>query len=189
MPRIYLEKINIEKAKDFKLWTDFTNPYLQGYNYSSLSDFEIQIWYGSVSTPRKKYFSINKIEDDRFIGFIGLKEINPLLKKAKLGIVFDSKYTSMGYGKEALEDLLDHFFRSMKYRELILDVNQFNDRAINLYNSVGFLKYEQKIELFENQDIEFNPKYFTEKGGLIFSKINIMKLTKVRYYELQNART
>ena len=41
MNRIYLEKIDIETAFLVKEWTDFEDPRLVGYNYSSLSDFEI----------------------------------------------------------------------------------------------------------------------------------------------------
>lgn len=184
MNRIYLEKIDIETAFLVKEWTDFKDPRLVGYNYSSLSDFEIKIWYGSITTPRKKYFAVKRYEDDRFIGFIGLKQINPITKKAKLGIVFDSAYTSMGYGSEAIDLLLDKAFRDYKLKEVSLDVNLFNERAYKAYKKCGFKDDCELTEVFENQNIDFDPRYFTYKSGLIYSKILSMKIKKDDYYGL-----
>lgn len=184
MPRIYLEKMNQETANKVKTWTDFADPRLVGYNYSKLSDFEIKLWYGSISTPRKKYFAVKRWEDDRFIGFIGLKQINPLTKKAKLGIVFDSAYTSMGYGPEAINLLLDKAFLIYNLREVSLDVNLFNKRALKAYKKCGFVEGYYKEEVFENQDIECDDEYFECKSGIIYTKILTMKIKKDDYYGL-----
>lgn len=184
MSRIYLEKIDIETAFLVKEWTDFKDPRLVGYNYSSLSDFEIKIRYGSITTPRKKYFSVKRYEDDRFIGFIGLKQINPITKKAKLGIVFDSAYTSMGYGSEAINLLLGKAFSDFRLKEVSLDVNLFNERAYKAYKNCGFKDDYESTEVFENQDIDFDERYFTYKSGLIYSKILTMKIKKDDYYGL-----
>lgn len=113
---------------------------------------------------------------------MGLKNYNPLTKKAKLGIVFDPNFTSMGYGYAAMEILLDYYFNTLKFRELLLEVNLFNDRALRLYKSLGFKETGLTSEVFENQDIEFDQRYFEEKRGLIYSKILKMKLTKDDYY-------
>ena len=102
MPRIYLDKIDRESALELKNRGNFTDPRLIGYNYGNLTDFELRLWYGNINMPNKRYFAVRRKEDDRFIGFIGLKNINPILKRAKLGIVFDANYVSLGYGYEAL---------------------------------------------------------------------------------------
>lgn len=180
--KVYLEKINRQVASELNQWGDFSDPRLSGYNYGNLSSFEISFWYSSVTTPRKKYFAVKRTSDNRFIGFLGLKNYNPLTKKAKLGIVFDPNFTSMGYGYAAMEILLDYYFNTLKFRELLLEVNLFNDRALKLYKNLGFKETGLTSEVFENQDIEFDQRYFEEKRGLIYSKILKMKLTKDDYY-------
>lgn len=184
MARVYLEKLNLDTAKEVKLWENFTDERLQGYNYADLSDFEIKVWYGSLTSPLKKYFAVRKIDDDRFIGFLGLKQINYLKKKAKIGVVFDSAYTSRGYGLEGLDLLIDKAFSNMKFKELSLDVNLFNTRAIATYKKLGFQITGEKKEVFENQGIKFDERYFTKEAGIIYSKILEMKLTKDDYYGL-----
>jgi len=83
-PRIYIEKINRQTAMDLKYWGKFEDPRLSGYNYGDLSDFEINFWYNSVSTPRKRYFAVKKSEDDRFIGFFRSEKLQSPNKKIKI---------------------------------------------------------------------------------------------------------
>ena len=183
-PRVYIEKISRQTALDLKYWGEFDDPKLSGYNYGNLSDFEINFWYNSVTTPRKRYFAVKTSSDDRFIGFLGLKKYNPLIKKAKLGIVFDPNYVSEGYGYEAMNLFLDYYFNELKFKEMILEVNLFNERAIRLYKKLGFKECGQTTEIFENQNIDCDQRYFEEKRDIIYSKILIMNLTKDDYYEL-----
>ena len=118
MSRIYLTSIDNKTAFELKNWENFTDPKLAGYNYGGLTDFEIKLWQGTISMPNKKYFAVKRVEDDRFIGFIGLKNINPFFKRAKLGIVFDPNFVSKGYGYEAVSALLEVFFDKMNYNNL-----------------------------------------------------------------------
>lgn len=184
MSRIYLTEIDNETALELKNWENFTDPKLSGYNYGNLTDFEIKLWQGTIAMPNKRYFAVKIVEDHRFIGFIGLKNINPLLKRAKLGIVFDPNFVSKGFGYEAVCALLEVFFDEMNYKNLYLDVNTFNERAIKLYKKCGFKEVSYSREIFENQNIEMDGRYFEYSHGLIYSKIINMKLSKDDYNEL-----
>ena len=184
--RVYLEKMTRPIAYEIKDWGNFEDPRLSGYNYGNLSNFEINFWYNSICSPRKKYFAVKRLEDDRLIGFLGLKNYNPLTKRSLLGIVFDANYVSKGYGYDAMLVLLDYYFNDLKFKEMLLEVNLFNERALNLYRKLGFKERGQDLELFENQDIEFDDRYFEKTGNLIYSKILKMKLTKDDYYEIHN---
>ena len=184
--RVYLEKMTRYTALKLNYWANYDDPRLSGYNYGNLTNFEINFWYNSISTPRKKYFAVKRCEDDRFIGFLGLKNYNPLTKRALLGIVFDANYVSCGYGYDAMIKLLDYYFNELKFKEMLLEVNLFNQRALRLYQKLGFKETGYCSELFENQDIEYDDRYFEKHGQLIYSKILKMKLTKDDYYELHN---
>lgn len=179
--RVYVEKIDRKTAYQVKNWGNFDDPRLSGYNYGNLTDIEINLWYNSLSSPLKRYFAVKLIDNDRFIGFMGLKNYNPLLKKAKLGIVFDPNYVSDGFGYEAMVEFLKYYFDELKFKELLLEVNTFNDRALRLYKKLGFVEYGSDLELFENQNIKFDDRYFVKKYDMIYSKILKMRLTKDDY--------
>lgn len=182
--RVYIEKIDRKTAMEIKDWGCFDDPRLIGYNYGGLTDFEINFWYNSISTPRKKYFAVRTKAEDRFIGFLGLKNYNPLSKKSKLGIVFDPNYVSQGYGYDAMCVLLDYYFDELNFKEIHLEVNLFNNRAISLYKKLGFKEIGYTKEAFENQEVECDNRYFEIDHGILYAKILKMILTKDDYYEL-----
>lgn len=176
--RLYMKDIDLIDAYGLQEWGMFKDPWMKGYNYGKFSDAEVRFWYMTVTATNRKYFSVMTKNEDRFIGFIGLKKINWFTKTSKLGIVFDPNYISQGYGYEAMDIFLDYYFYELKFRELRLDVNDFNDRAINLYHKLGFVEEGKTIEVFENQEIEVDPKYFELHRGLVYSKITKMKIRK-----------
>lgn len=176
--RVYVKRLEYEDAYGVKEWTNFDSPLFSGYNYGNFTDPEVRFWYSSITGPRKRYFAVKRKEDDLFIGFMGLKSYNIVLKTAKLGIVFDANFVSQGYGYEAMKILLDYYFEDLKFRELYLDVNDFNTRAINLYKKLGFVEVDHGLQVFENQKIELDMTYFELHKGLIYSKITQMKISK-----------
>lgn len=175
---IYLKIIDIDDAYDLRYWKLFEDERLKGYNYGNFTELDSEIWYMNVTSYRKKYFSVRKIEDDRLIAFIGLKNINKIFKKSTLGIVFDPKYTSKGYGFKAMTILLNYYFNDMKFNELYLEVNDFNLRAKRLYKKLGFKKIGEKLEVFENQDVKIDERYFVKKFNKVYSKISKMIIRK-----------
>lgn len=175
---IYLKDIELDDAYDLRYWKLYKDERLKGYNYGNFTELDCEIWFMNISHYKKRYFAVKKKKDDRLIAFIGLKNYNPILKKSVLGIVFDPAYSSKGYGFKAMNMLLDYYFNSLKFSELDLEVNDFNKRAINLYKKLGFKKTGMTTELFENQDVYFDDRYFVKRFNKIYSKISKMKLRK-----------
>lgn len=177
--QVYLKEIEYEDALDFKDRGLFDDPYLKGYNYGDFSDMDIRMRYYTINMPRKRYFAVKDRLSGKMVGFIGMKKINPLAKKSLLGIVFDPNYVSQGLGYEAMTLFLDYYFGELSYSRLDLEVNEFNTRAIRLYEKLGFLEVGETLQVFENQDIDPDPRYFVEEGGTIYAKIRQM----VKYRE------
>ncbi|EHR35723.1 GNAT family N-acetyltransferase [Helcococcus kunzii] len=181
--------LTLEDGDKLKEWTSFESPLFVGYNYNNLTEREKQFWYISKQKRfNSSYFSI--YVGDEMIGYIGIKEINKLLKTAKLGIVFDSKWTSKGYGSAVLKDFLDYYFNDLRMRRLDLEVNSWNDRAIKLYKKFGFKINSSKYIEFENQRLDLSkPEYikykddFIEKDGKLFTKIYLMNLKRQEYFD------
>lgn len=179
-----------------KYWGTFDDPLYFGYEYNCLTEKELAIWYlMKRKINRSEYFSVISKENN-LIGYIGIKDINPIFKKAKLGIVLDPNFVSRGIGTMILADFLEYYFLDKKFNLLELEVNSWNLRAIKLYKKYGFKITNTEYIKFENQDIDiFDEKYrnlsddFKEFNGYIFSKIYKMNLEKKEYLnEIRNRK-
>jgi diamine N-acetyltransferase len=86
------------------------------------------------------YFVICRLEDDRAVGSLDLREIGPTSGGAGLGIVIgDPADTGHGYGTDALEVLLDFGFGELRLERMWLEVFDFNERALHVYRRLGFV--------------------------------------------------
>lgn len=84
----------------------------------------------------KIFFAIC-LNDNRLIGSLNLT-INQ--RNAALGITIDRSCWSKGYGKEATELALDYSFNTRNLHRIELWVFEFNERAMHLYEKLGFKK-------------------------------------------------
>ncbi len=181
---------DLEPSDRYRLrkWADFDDPLLYGYNYSDMNEPELSFWYTSKVFPfRSKYF-VAIDDNDHMFAYFGLKEINRFTQTAKLGIVMDPRYVSKGLGTEIMILFLDYFFNRMKMNRMVLEVNEWNKRAIRLYEKLGFKYYDQYMQKFENQTIDIDDsKYddirdsFIEKGLFLYNRILKMSLYKEEY--------
>ena len=86
------------------------------------------------------FFVICRLEDDRPVGSLDLREVGSTSGGAGLGIVIgDPADTSQGYGSDALAVLLDFGFGELRLERIWLDVFDFNDRARHVYERLGFV--------------------------------------------------
>jgi RimJ/RimL family protein N-acetyltransferase len=79
--------------------------------------------------------------DSRVIGRIGLMQSNRRNGCAELFIeIYDPAYLGKGYGREAIDLLLEWAFRLQNYRRIWLKTSAANERAIRCYHAVGFVE-------------------------------------------------
>jgi len=84
-------------------------------------------------------FTIVDLETDRAIGRCLLFAIDQLNRNGMLGIVIGEKeYWGRGYGREAINLLLDYAFNLLNLNSIMLGVMEFNERAVRCYKKVGF---------------------------------------------------
>ncbi len=77
---------------------------------------------------------------EKLIGNCGLHALDWKNRVAEVGITIGEKeYQSKGYGTEAMELLLDYGFKTVNLNRIQLRVYEFNSRAINSYNKIGFV--------------------------------------------------
>ncbi len=77
-------------------------------------------------------------EGDRLVGVCGVHGIDTRHRHAWLGITVGKEHWGKGYGKEAMELLLRLGFQTLNLHRLSLQVYSFNERAVRLYERLGF---------------------------------------------------
>ncbi len=84
-------------------------------------------------------FSICRLEDDRSIGNVTLRNIDRENGGAELAIVIaDKPLQGRGYGTDALNCVLDFGFGELRLERIELHVFDYNPRAIRSYEKAGF---------------------------------------------------
>jgi RimJ/RimL family protein N-acetyltransferase len=84
-------------------------------------------------------------EDDRFIGFTGLKR-EPMLGEVDVGFRFKRAYWGRGLAFEATRPTIDYGFSILDLDRIVAGVAPGNDRSIRLLERLG-LRYEKDIVL------------------------------------------
>jgi diamine N-acetyltransferase len=80
--------------------------------------------------------------DGKVIGDIGLHRWkNRRAGTAELGVsIYDPEYLGKGYGRDAINVLLDWAFRIQNFRRISLQTLASNERAIRAYRACGFVE-------------------------------------------------
>ena len=96
-------------------------------------------WEKQLEERDNPFFAI--VADDKPIGSCGLHHIERRDRTAAVGIgIYDPAYISKGYGRDALNLLVDWSFRIENYRRLWLDTLITNQRAVRSYLACGFVQ-------------------------------------------------
>ena len=146
--RIYLAPLEMDDLDRFCGW--FNNPKLRGFlilPYPTTKMDEKEFIERKTKSKEDIVLSIAVKKGDRVIGVIGLHQINRVTRCAMLGIaVGDLKMTSKGLGTEAIRLMLDYGFKSLNLHRIELFVHDFNVRAQNAYQRIGFVEEGRKRE-------------------------------------------
>jgi len=145
---IYIRPLKIKDAlisykwrNNFKIW-EYTG---------SKPDIEItpeieMTWIKNViNREEQKRFAICISDTGEYIGNVQLININN--KKAEFHIfIGETSFWGKGIGEKATKLMIDHGFEVLGLEEIYLTVNKSNNKAINLYQNLGFLCLKSKRE-------------------------------------------
>ena len=115
--------------------------YLGGY-FPNSRESEKE-WMRSAQESMKRrsdvHLVIEKSEDDSFIGTVAVHDINWVSHSGTIGIaIHKPENWNKGYGTEALKLLMKFCWNSLNMRRLDLTVHEFNERAMRVYEKLGF---------------------------------------------------
>lgn len=95
--------------------------------------------YLDPETDDRAGFIIAHPETLDALGEVVILNIDPDNRTASLRIgMFSTAHLDKGYGTEALRLMVDYGFRELKLHRIGLDVLAFNERAIKVYEKIGF---------------------------------------------------
>ncbi len=159
------------------------------YNFPDIPEDQLIDWYHAKKVPFFRWVYVAKDEKDTLLGYLTVKHIRRIWRRAELGIVFDPARLSEGYGTASMVAFLRLFFYDKNMKELRLRVASFNCRAQKAYEKVGFVEYGIREEPFEEQGRNFDlilnhPEDFKMAGSVLTARFHLMRLTRERYESL-----
>jgi diamine N-acetyltransferase len=165
---IFLRAVELEDARIISAWLNDreTNKYLD-ITYPLSKRYADSYVYDTDEDKSKKTFIIDN-PDRKPIGLVVIENIKWEYRNCEVGIViYDKNQRGKGYGKDALETVVNFIFNEMNMHLAYLNVFEENEAAIKLYKSVGF-------------DVEgvLRQRYYKEgkyKNVIVMSKIKAIR--------------
>lgn len=140
---IYLRKIESSDAEIYHEWRNnpeimrSTSPYLDLYTLEETESFINMI----ASQPSAKGYMIIYNETHATVGIISLVNIDTKNRSAECIIdIGDKSVWGKGIGTQALSLVIDYAFNELNMHRVYLQVFSFNERAIGLYQKLGFIE-------------------------------------------------
>ena len=142
--RVMLRKMTEQDILKYHEWKNnldimrSTSPYLDMYSFEETKQFVMDV---ILNNQNSKSYMIVDNETHNVIGITSLVNIDWKNRNAECIIDIGEKdYWGKGIGKESLSMLLQYAFLELNLNRVGLKVYSFNERAINLYNNLGFVK-------------------------------------------------
>ena len=141
---------------------------LDGYDKSTgcIHSFNSEKWYKRQMIDKNRYFAyVVRISDNKPIGYVNFHFDEKYLKHS-CGVIIESSYRNLGYGKEALKLLCNKAFNEYNINSLIDNIPYNRNEALRLFTKVGFIdmKEDYFVKKFDNNE-----------------RVILLELTKERY--------
>jgi RimJ/RimL family protein N-acetyltransferase len=98
-------------------------------------------WLNPEGDSSRVSFAIRSRDQPEIIGYIQIRDIQPIHRSAMIGIrIGDAGQRGRGKGREALGLAIDYCWNQLNLTRLALTVFADNNRAIALYDALGFTR-------------------------------------------------
>ncbi|EDO1223419.1 spermidine N1-acetyltransferase [Listeria innocua] len=86
--------------------------------------------------------------DGQMVGLVELMEIDYIHRRAEFQIIIDPKFQGHGYAISATKLAMKYAFHVLNLHKLYLVVDKVNEKAIHVYEKVGFIREGELIDEF-----------------------------------------
>lgn len=150
--RVYLRPLSLEDTETyFHQLYDSQVRMLTGTKKAFTKEQIHSYIEGKSHDPSSVLLLIALKESDEIIGDIALQDIDTTNRSCNIRLAIDQNHQGKGFGSEALPLMLDYGFGVLNLHRIELEVYAYNDRAIHVYEKLGFQKEGvQRDYLFYN---------------------------------------
>jgi len=98
-------------------------------------------WFAMNRREGNIHFTVYAKDNGTPIGTAGFMQVDMIARSAEFGIMIGEKdYQNHGFGTEATALTIDYGFNVLNFTSIFLRVHDFNQRAVRVYEKVGFKK-------------------------------------------------
>lgn len=145
--KCYLSPLAETDAEHWTRWyNDFEISMPECNVYDVLSKAKIQEFVNGNVSDMAPCFTVVNLETHEPIGLVQIWA-NQVFRNGSFAVIIGEKeYWGQGYGREAVELVLDFAFNCLNLHNMMLGVYEFNVRALKLYERIGFKEIGRKRE-------------------------------------------
>jgi len=176
-------KIRLSDAIKFSKWGKHDDIRFYQYNFPFEEKYEYEQWFFfKQRLISKKIYGLYDTADNP-VGFITLKNIKWLKRRAELGVAINPDRLGEGLGRKLIEAYLAYVFKTYPINTMRLRVATFNVRAQKCYEACGFTTITQRREPFEEQSFKMEimaefPDQFYLKHNILYTDFFVMEIDK-----------
>jgi RimJ/RimL family protein N-acetyltransferase len=152
--KIYLAELDRANAEVVRNWLNDpeVHEFLAVGRIPITREAEERYYDLQAASDDRYTFEIHVGEDGRYIGNVGLKDVNLAHRRAELGLVIGSKDDwGRGYGADAIVTCLRFAFDTLGLHSVRLKAHADHLRGLDLYRRVGFRETGREREaVFQN---------------------------------------
>ena len=154
---IRLAPLEWEHWREYRTWVNDAEIAHLTDRYLPVSEFQHKEFYAKMQSDRSKIFFSILGSKDSFIGVCALKNIDAKNRKAEFYICLNGeKNRGKGYGVIATKACLDYAFNTLNLNRVYLYTPEYNKKAIDCYQKVGFKQEGRSIQSIYSQGNYFD---------------------------------
>lgn len=154
---VYLSPLDAEDYRIFTKWMNNLKTTIRTGSSEIIISEAAEYKYLQGKENSSYQFGIVTEAEDELIGTVEIMEISHLHQSAVVGIFIGAEENrGKGYGKEAMNLILDYAFNILNLNSMSLNVFDFNVVAKKMYEAVGFKVVGKKREAYIVADHKFD---------------------------------
>ncbi len=141
--KIYLTELDRDNAETIRAWLN--DPEVHRHllvGHIPITREEEEKFYDSQGPASGSYnFEIHVAADGRYIGNVGLKDVDLMHRHGEIGIVIGDKTSwGNGYGGDAIVTCLSFAFLTLGLHSVCIKADEKHAKALELYRRLGFVQ-------------------------------------------------
>ncbi len=140
---IRLRALEREDIERLYLWENDTNIWSVSETYAPFSKTVLEEFVASqrhdIYVVRQLRMVMERVQDKEAVGAVDIFDFDPHSRRAAVGIlVYDRSQRGRGYGRQALELVMEYSRSVLDMRQLYCDVFADNEASLALFDGAGF---------------------------------------------------